>query len=91
MANNSNSPAFNKDSVILNLEVLNKQYDKVMNISIYNRIKYGCTCYMCNDIDSCTCIQLSLFYKFGRYRRNIIDLEILKIKKQIEADNDKKF
>lgn len=30
MANNSNSPAFNKDSVILNLEVLNKQYDKVL-------------------------------------------------------------
>jgi hypothetical protein len=30
MANNSNSQAFNKDSVILNLETLNKQYDKVL-------------------------------------------------------------
>ena len=30
MTTNTTSPIFNKDSVILNLEVLNKQYDKVL-------------------------------------------------------------
>ena len=37
MATNTTSPAFNKDSVILNLEQFNKQYDKAL-LELQNNI-----------------------------------------------------
>ena len=71
---------------------LKRKYDEVMSISVYNRIKYGCNCYMCNDYDSCTCIELTLFYKQGGgYNQEVINDEIEKIKKQIKYDNRRLF
>ena len=63
-------------------------YRKIMEKTIYNRVKYGCKCYMCNDITSCSCIELSLFYENnGSYNDELIKMEIKKIKKQVKKDN----
>ena len=80
----------NKDlkccSICLSDDEQDIMYDKVMNKAVCDRIKDGCECYMCNDKESCTCIDLSIFYKIGgRYRQNLIDKEIEAIKKKISC------
>lgn len=60
-------------------------YDEVMNIPLYDRIKFGCNCYMCNDDRSASCIEIELMNSDFNFEtiRNEIDL----IKQQIKRDN----
>lgn len=75
----------------LNYDELEIQYDKVMRKSIYERIKYGCGCYMCNDSESCNCYQLSLFYENdGRYDEKI-EQKVQQIRRKIKSDNFRLF
>ena len=66
-----------------------------MNISIYDRIKYGCNCYMCNDERSASCIELSALYRIGSYDTSMgfdpVFQEIKKIRQQIKKDSLKLF
>lgn len=74
-------------------------YDRIKYKNCYGRLgnddvlkKYNNKCFMCNDHNSCKCIELSLFYKHcGRYNRDLIDADIEKIKKQIKYDNRQLF
>lgn len=63
------------------------QFNKVMNISVYNRIKFGCNCYMCNDPRSASCIEISLLNEDMDF--DIVNEKIRKIKLQIKTDNKK--
>ena len=64
-----------------------QMYVDVMNIPVKDRIREGCDCYMCNDKDSCRCIDLSLWNQIGgKYKQDLINKEINKIKKEIEED-----
>jgi len=68
-----------------------EEYDRIMKIPIYDRIKYGCNCYMCVDTTSASCMEVELFLKFGSYNANIINQEIKNIKKKIKIDNYQLF
>ena len=64
---------------------LSYNYNKVMSRSIYDRIKFRCNCYMCNDLRSASCIEVSLMNKDFNF--DLINEEICKIRKQIKKDN----
>jgi len=70
-------------------------YNKVMNTSIYDRIKFGCNCFMCNDKTSASCIELSIIRRVGFYDSlvgfQVVSREINKIKKQIKENSRKLF
>jgi len=68
---------------------LSYNYNKVMSIPIYDRIKFGCNCYMCNDTRSASCIELSLMNKDFNFE--IVNEEIFKIRQQIKKDNKALF
>lgn len=68
---------------------LSYNYNKVMSIPIYDRIKFGCNCYMCNDARSASCVEVSLMNKELNFE--IVNEEILKIRQQIKKDNKALF
>lgn len=75
----------------LNREELERRFENSMNISLYNKIKFGCNCYMCNDKTSASCVEIILFYREGQWTPNLIEEEIKEIKKQIKKDNHRLF
>jgi len=65
----------------------NIMYDIVMDKPVYDRIKYGCDCYMCNTPYAANCYEVSLYYNLkGKYKK--IAEEVEKIKKQIRIDDN---